>query len=315
MPKASVIIPTYNRAQYIINTVKSVINQTYKDFEIIIVDDGSEDNTKEVIENIAKNNQNIIQYIYQNNKGPAAARNTGIINAKGDYIAFLDSDDYWMPNKLEEQFNYFIANPSCNVLHNEVHICNLEGKIIQVNSHQDKAKREGWLFDEIILLKTYIFLSSLIVNKDVFKKVGRFAESLYSSEDVELFLRLALEYKIGFINKPLVRRIIHESSITGSGYLFGNRGTVECLDIISDKLPSVRNKRKKLFKRAYMLRYRQIGMSLFSNGKYCESRYYYLKLMKMSMLDIKSLSRLIASYFPYKLLDYIRRSRKLKEII
>ncbi|HKK53946.1 MAG TPA: glycosyltransferase family A protein [Patescibacteria group bacterium] len=101
-PKISVIIPTYNRANFLPRAIKSVLNQTFKDFELIIVDDGSTDNTKEVINNYLKNDDRI-KYIYQQNSGgPPKPKNTGIKIAKGEYIAFLDSDDEWFKDKLKK---------------------------------------------------------------------------------------------------------------------------------------------------------------------------------------------------------------------
>ena len=97
-PKVSVVIPTYNSSQFIVETLESVFAQTYKDYEIIVVDDGSTDNTKEVLQPYTSR----IKYIYKENGGPASARNVGIKSAQGEYIAFLDSDDRWLPEKLEK---------------------------------------------------------------------------------------------------------------------------------------------------------------------------------------------------------------------
>src|SRR5690349_3602213 len=107
MPKVSVIIPTYNRAQFIARAVDSVLEQTYKDFEIIVIDDGSSDNTQEIL----KAYEGKIRYVYQQNKGISAARNRGIQEAKGEYIAFLDSDDVWKPEKLSVQVAILDVNP------------------------------------------------------------------------------------------------------------------------------------------------------------------------------------------------------------
>jgi glycosyltransferase involved in cell wall biosynthesis len=109
-PKISVIVPTYNRSELLPRAINSILNQTFKDFELIIVDDGSTDNTKKIIEKYSENDSRI-KYIYQENSGgPPRPKNTGIKIAKGNYIAFLDSDDEWLPSKLEEQIKKYIEN-------------------------------------------------------------------------------------------------------------------------------------------------------------------------------------------------------------
>ena len=118
-PKVSIIIPTYNRAKLLSRAIKSVLDQTFKDFELIIVDDGSTDNTKGVVEEFQKKDSRI-KYIWQENSGaPAKPKNTGIRQARGEYVAFLDDDDEWFPKKLEKQIELFEDNigfVGCNIL-------------------------------------------------------------------------------------------------------------------------------------------------------------------------------------------------------
>jgi glycosyltransferase involved in cell wall biosynthesis len=112
-PKISVVIPSYNRAHYIEKTIDSVLEQKRDDIEIILVDDGSTDNTRELVQNKYGDQ---VRYVYQENQGIPGARNTGIKNAQGDYIAFLDSDDYWHPNKLEQQMALIAEHPEYGLL-------------------------------------------------------------------------------------------------------------------------------------------------------------------------------------------------------
>lgn len=116
LPKVSVIIPTYNCAKYLLIAVNSVLNQTFHDFEIIIVDDGSTDNTKEILKNYIKEYQNKIRYFYQENNGPGAARNKGIKEAKGEYVAFLDSDDKLVENSLLLRKNFLDSYPEIGLV-------------------------------------------------------------------------------------------------------------------------------------------------------------------------------------------------------
>ncbi len=127
MPKVSVIIATYNRTHFVCEAIESVLNQTFPDFEIIVIDDGSIDNTKQVLEKYASR----IQYIFQENKGRAEARNTGIKNAKCEYIAFLDDDDIWLPNKLEKQVIFLDSHPDIELVYTFTEVINEQGRLLE----------------------------------------------------------------------------------------------------------------------------------------------------------------------------------------
>ncbi len=148
MPKVSVIIPTYNRAHFLCEALDSALSQTFKDFEIIIVDDGSTDNTKQVLEKYGSR----IYYIYQENKGRAEARNTGIRRAKGEHIAFLDDDDIWLPNKLEKQVFFLDARPDIGIgRHVEDHVMPLHCLPQRVRFQQISLDKAEALSPEVVL--------------------------------------------------------------------------------------------------------------------------------------------------------------------
>jgi glycosyltransferase involved in cell wall biosynthesis len=178
----SVIIPTYNRENFIKETIDSVLNQTYKNIEILIVDDGSTDNTREIIESI--NDPRII-YIYQDNTGASASRNTGIKNAKGEYVAFLDSDDSWLPDKLEKQIKFIQNNP-------QIDICG--GWILQFDEKSNKIWK---LYSEPSDIKAYnlfnnpLFQTTVLLKKEVLYEYNVFYNPEYkSSNDYDFFSRL-----------------------------------------------------------------------------------------------------------------------------
>ena len=126
----SAIIPTYNSVNYISEAINSVLNQTYKNCEIIVVDDGSTDNTRKTVENYIRKYPHKIKYFYQENKGPSAARNKGIKEARGNYIAFLDSDDLWLPDKLEKQISLFMKDVSLKLTYCGGYYEDEEGSVI-----------------------------------------------------------------------------------------------------------------------------------------------------------------------------------------
>ena len=196
--KISVIIPTYNRKKTLARAIQSVINQSLSPFEILIIDDGSNDGTEEWV----KENFQNIKYIYQNNHGVSSARNIGIENAYGDWVAFLDSDDEWLPNKLYEQVKAIDSNPEIKFFHtNEIWIRNG----IRVNQMKKHKKYGGYIFEKCLDI-CRISPSSAILSKKIFTNIGYFDESLKVCEDYDMWLRVAAKHKILFLDYPLITK-------------------------------------------------------------------------------------------------------------
>lgn len=198
MSLISVIIPSYNRALYVSRAIYSAIIQDYPNKEIIIVDDHSSDLSKFAYE-LFKDKIRVIYH--EENKGAAAARNTGIMAAKGEYIAFLDSDDYWLPQKLSIQIRYMLDTKAFVSQTQEYWI--RRGR--RVNPNKENQKRGGDLFG-ISLRRSYVSPSCVMIKREVFWKVGLFCEELEAAEDYELWLRIGSLYPIELIDKPLVVR-------------------------------------------------------------------------------------------------------------
>lgn len=196
----SVIIPTYNRSATIKRAVDSVFNQTYKNFELIIIDDGSSDKT----ESLLKDYFSYSNFIYkrQKNSGVASARNHGIQTAKAEWIAFLDSDDEWLPEKLETQVRFHRNNPILKVSQTE-EIWIRKGR--RVNPMKKHSKPSGWIFESCVPL-CLISPSAVMIHRDVFDRVGVFDEKLPACEDYDLWLRLTLDYRVQTLDKPLIKK-------------------------------------------------------------------------------------------------------------
>lgn len=194
----SVIIPTFNRSSFLSRSINSVLNQSFKDFKLIVVDDGSFDDTSDLIN---KNYKNII-YLYQTNKGVSSARNLGIKKSQSEWIAFLDSDDEWHPKKLELQVKELKKNPSYLVCHtNEKWIKN--GKHLnQKNKHQ---KQGGWIFEKCLPL-CCVSPSSIVIHNSVFENCGIFDENFPVCEDYELWLRISSNYKFLYLPEKLITK-------------------------------------------------------------------------------------------------------------
>ena len=194
--KISVIIPTYNRKKTLARAIQSVINQSLSPFEILIIDDGSNDGTEEWV----KENFQNIKYIYQNNRGVSSARNIGIENANGDWVAFLDSDDEWLSNKLHEQVIAIESNPKIKFFHtNEIWIRNG----VRVNQMKKHKKYGGYIFEKCLDI-CRVSPSSVLIQKEVFDNIGVFDESLRVCEDYDLWLRITSKYPVVFLDVPLI---------------------------------------------------------------------------------------------------------------
>lgn len=194
--KVSVIIPTYNRANIVRESIDSVLNQTYKDFELLVVDDGSQDKTKEMLE--AYGGQ--LKYCFIEHCGVSGARNHGILKSSGEYITFLDSDDLWENNKLEKQIDYFNKNPKANIIYTD-EIWYRKG--IRVNQKKKHYKPSGDIFLELLPL-CRISASSIMFKREIIDDIGVFDEELPVCEDYDLWIRLAVKYPIYFIDIPLI---------------------------------------------------------------------------------------------------------------
>ncbi len=191
----SVVIASYNNGQFLEEGVESILNQQYKNFEIIIVDDGSTDNTKEIV--IKYEIEPKVRYFYQENQGQAKAKNKGIIESNGDYIAFLDADDKWTQDKLSSQLPCFNKSENIGVVFTNLNHINEYGDVIEI------PKREffsGNLTSKLLVDNVVTGMSS-IVKKECFDKVGIFDEQLPMGIDYDLWLRISTVYEFYFLDK------------------------------------------------------------------------------------------------------------------
>lgn len=194
----SVIIPTFNRIEFLSHALDSVFSQSYEATEVIVVDDGSTDHTVEKLSPAYPS----VRFLRQENQGVSAARNLGIIKAENPWIALLDSDDRWALEKLDRQINHLSQNPSLRAVHTgEKWIRN--GKEINIPASLDKTKDGLW---ERSLEKCIICPSSVLLHQSVFEKIGTFDPSLAICEDYDFWLRLLLTHEIGLIEEPLVHK-------------------------------------------------------------------------------------------------------------
>jgi len=215
-PLVSVIIPTYNRGWIVRDAIDSVLGQTYADFELVVVDDGSTDRTPQILDAYGDR----LRVICQHNQGVSAARNRGIGDSSGPLIALLDSDDIWLPGKLSVQVDFFKKNPAALICQTE-EIWIRNG--LRVNPGKRHGKPSGMIFEPSLEL-CLVSPSAVMVRRELFEKVGLFDESLPACEDYDLWLRVGCRFPVHLIDEPLtIKRGGHEDQLSRQSSLDRHR--------------------------------------------------------------------------------------------
>jgi glycosyltransferase involved in cell wall biosynthesis len=214
MPRVSVIIPSYNCARYLGRAIDSVCEQTYKDYEIVLVDDGSTDDTKDV----AMQYGGKVTYLYQQNQGLSAARNQGISKASGELLAYLDADDAWYPEKLERQVAFLDAHPECGMVHSEMSIINEQDEVLHVRFYEEtkRAVPQGYCLPQL-LLRCHIQPVTVVERRNVFDLVGGFEKQLLVAQDYLHWIMIAAEGQaVGYLAEPLGKYRWRAGSLIGN---------------------------------------------------------------------------------------------------
>lgn len=199
MAGISVIIPTYNRALLLERALNSVLQQTLSCSEIVVVDDGSTDNTRDLVALFSKRCEIPVRFFYQDNKGPAAARNRGIKEAEFHFLAFLDSDDHWRKKKLEFQYTLLAAHPDMMISHTKEKWLRRGVHLNQKKIHQPG---NGDIFKHSLRICA-VGMSTVMAKKDIFSEIGFFNEDMRCCEDYDLWLRASSRFPFLLIEKPL----------------------------------------------------------------------------------------------------------------
>lgn len=218
MPYFSIVIPVYNKENFVVKTIESVFDQTFTDYEIIIINDGSTDQSEAKISAIKDNR---IKYYSKKNEGVALARNFGIEKATADYICFLDADDYWYPAFLEMMHRFTSELPEQKVFAAAIEIETKNKTIPAYYSITPTSDFEIVNFFNASQKECVLWTSSVCIHKSVFEKVGDFDTKIKHGEDTELWIRIGLQFPIVFIRKILTRYVYDDKSISrNSNYYF-----------------------------------------------------------------------------------------------
>jgi len=308
MPIVSVNIPVYNDEKYIGETLLSALNQTYRDLEIVVVDDGSTDRTAEIIKSFSDSR---IKYYYQTNQGIGATRNKAIEHSSGKYIAFLDHDDLWMPNKLEKQLALFKANPKLGMVFCDTIFFNSEGDLYSIYAKRKPPR--GMAFRE--LLRNYcLSCETVVVKRSVLDEVGYFPSDMMMVEEYDLFLRIASRYSLDYVNEPLAKYRIHEHNYSWGKENEAINEEKRVLERLNEFIPNFRQDyAREIFSKEINLQKRQ-GLLEWKNGHFHKARAIFTEIFRTTgsprivvyllfsyLLNYEIFSRLVNWFFGKRL--------------
>ena len=304
-PLVSIITPAFNARATIGYTIESVLSQTFSDFEMIIVDDGSTDNTAQLINNIKDER---IVYIFQSNKDRAEARNHGIGIARGDYIAFLDSDDLWMQDKLEKQVPLLDENPEIGLVYSDLYyFAHQTGEDLLQYSKKVKLHK-GTVPVRLIIERNFIQSPTPIIRREVFEEVGLFDTCLIPVEDWDMWIRIVAKFPIDFIDEPLARYRVHENAILWSQYPEKQYSAVnKMLDKVEHHFDAQNTAIKSGINRGRALANYVYGLTLLNTCNYNEARSYFFEALKINPLLLQLYVRLLQLSLVYVM--YIAKKR------
>jgi glycosyltransferase involved in cell wall biosynthesis len=313
MPKVSVVIPTYNRAHFISDAIQSILTQSFRDSEIIIIGDGSTDNTAEVVSAFP------VIYSCEENKGVSVARNRGIELAQGEYIAFLDSDDIFMEDALAKGVEVLDKHPEVGFSCGQMYIADEMGRILKLEKAPLKHScvRQGKEdIRELLIFGHHFTTSTAMVRKSCLDEVGLFDPSFsYGSEDIDLFVRLAKRYAVAYIAEPLVKYRYHSQdyafhhNLQVGDWEIGKRRVLE--DIFNDaELGPIFSHLKP---NAYFNLYFSLGGRAHQIGSMKIARDYLFKALKIhpnrffSRLWLPWIILFAKTWIPLPILAFARR--------
>lgn len=295
-PRVSVVIPTHNHAAYVARAIESVLQQSFDDLHLFVVDDGSTDNTRAIVSTFTADAR--FHYLYQTNRERAAARNLGINASQSEYVAVLDADDWWHPDKLARQVSFMEGRPDVGLTHTRAWQGGKDSIILP------KVGQETRVCDRFadLLLSNPIVCSSVVLRRTCLDRVGLFDEQLpvFGAEDWDMWLRVSRRYVIARIDEPLVYYRVHISN-TSRLQVFQSYKAVLDKTFVDPTLPA---EIMGLKRRAYSRYHINMGLSYHQLGRNADVRHHLLKAMALYPLNLRylGLTRLLLwSLLPWQL--------------
>jgi glycosyltransferase involved in cell wall biosynthesis len=284
-PKVSVIIPTYNNAALLHETLDGVRRQTFKNFETIVVDDGSTDETAEVV----KRYDPSAHYIRQANQGPAASRNTGVRVARGEFIAFCDHDDIWNERHLEALLGCFADHPSAAMVFDNTEYFGLGINVAE--THVGEKVVRSMTGKEVPIKRLWqcwvASMSVVMVRKSAFDELGGLHPGILGLDDLHFYLRLAVRFQVRYVDYVGCRKRLTENNLLPQ---VGLKGLVQCLEDIQTHHPAVvRAIGSARFRTRLARKYRKLAAGYVKEEKPGLARAMYWKAYKENVLDVRYL--------------------------
>lgn len=307
-PLVSVVIASYNREQFIVDAIRSVQHQTVDDIEIIVVDDGSTDSTQQILNNFGDS----INVINQPNQGRSAARNKGVNNARGDYIAFLDSDDIWLHDKLDKQLNLLVKQPKVGLVHTFSDVVDEHGVLIRKYTDQryklyHSSIKAGYSY-ESLSERCIMFLSTVMVRRDCWKRVGPMDADIPAFEDWDWYLRASRQTEISTIPEVLVHFRLHSGNTHQEEFFNGRVLTCKKHLYWLDQHPDA-DVDSTVQRNLYL----QLAAAYYVNGDTKESGSFMHKAMKIDsnvLFNVSNMRYLLAMYIPFGILNIFRQLKR-----
>jgi len=299
----SVIVPVYNRARLVTETVDSILGQTYQNIEIILINDGSTDDSLAVIQALQHEHPDAIRIIDQENQGQTIARNQGIEKAEGKYIAFLDSDDLWMPDKLEQQIPLFVAG--VGLVYGSVELINECGETTGFDPCEPSV--QGNIYPQL-LVKNRMTGGSVVVLAEAIAKVGSFDPEFKAAENWDLWLRICKEHQARLVNKPVVKYRLHQNNMSKDALLMQDAKrqimAKHCDKNSSDKLVA------RYSRLAEADLFYKVGVDYFSREQFGKAVRNFLQVIKISPFYEDTPVRLLRSLLGSKGNRMLRKFKK-----
>ena len=291
--KVSIILPTYNRASMLNKAIDSTLNQTFKDFELIIVDNYSTDNTESVVKSY--DDKRISYFKNQNNGLVSINRNYGIQKSCGEYIAFLDDDDLWLPEKLEKQVKLLDSNKKLGLVYSRSYVIDDRGNPAKPTYFRGIKLRRGHVFNEL-LVSNFIPQLTVLTRRDALDKVGKFDLQYKIAQDYDLWLRIANHYTVDFIDQPLAKYRFHKES---ESYLNPERSSIETQWMLLKFMELYPNFDKLYYKEFIELKYYPQYYFALIDWKQGNNHLVRERLKPFLLLKFRAIIPFIFSFFPY----------------
>lgn len=319
MLKVSVIIPTYNCACYIKDAIESVLNQGYKELEVIIIDDGSVDNTKDILKPYV--DQGIIKYIFQEPRGVSAARNLGIQHANGELIAFQDADDIWYPNKLLLQLIAFEKYRGAALMFTSYE--HLDGNGVILEPFWNKFLGRWWesykipgsniaygpIYKELLVGGNCMHTSSVIVKKEAIVEAGGFDERFKTCEDYDLWMRITKKYPVLFVNKVLCGYRVRSEGLSGDKMVRESRWAHDHIRVVEKHFQErlIPSNYHKIMKKLQAKQCWDVGWSYFNQDSFDKARSFFLKGLSYNAFYLKLWIYFVSTFLPLSAFHTIRK--------